>query len=167
MNTFVDYDIASLNISYIEKCLKNYRAIRNIYFIFSKIFVLTKLGVQWSEFLTTNHEVPGSIPVSTVGIFLEAEDPRGDRGLGRLVDFRLRPLLALHPPLSPLTHHRDNVSAPHWRPKLRRRLQSSHTQEGGPRSPQRTCGGIGGGETFFQIGNVNRHRIFLTTLTTG
>ena len=31
MNTFVDYDITSLNISYIEKCLKLSRAIRNIY----------------------------------------------------------------------------------------------------------------------------------------
>ena len=40
---------------------------------------------QWSESLTTNHEVPGSIPGSTVGIFLEGEDSRGDHGLGRLV----------------------------------------------------------------------------------
>ena len=56
---------------------------------------------------------------------------------------RLRPLLALHPPLSPLTHHRDNVTAPHGRPNLRSRLHSCHAQEGGQRSPQRTCGGIG------------------------
>ena len=70
--------------------------------------------VWWSESLTTNHEVPGSIPGSTVGIFLEGEDSRGDHGLGRLVE--LRPLLALHPPLSQLTHHRDNVTAPHGRP---------------------------------------------------
>ena len=73
-----------------------------------------------------------------MGIFLE-----GDHGLGRLVDLSLRPLLALRPPLSPLTHHRDNVTAPHGRPKLRSRLHSCHAQEGGPRSPQRTCGGIG------------------------
>ena len=53
------------------------------------------------------------------------------------------PLLALHPPLSPLTHHRDNVTAPHGRPNLRSRLHSCHAQEGEPRSPQRTCGGIG------------------------
>jgi len=53
------------------------------------------------------------------------------------------PLLALHPPLSPLTHHRDNVTAPHGRPNLRSRSHSCHVQEGGPRSPQRTCGGIG------------------------
>ena len=31
----------------------------------------------------------------------------------------LRPLLALHPPLSPFTHHRDNVTAPHGCPNLR------------------------------------------------
>ena len=43
--------------------------------------------VYWSESLTTNHEVPGSIPGSTVGIFLEGEDSRGDHGLGRLEEF--------------------------------------------------------------------------------
>ena len=50
----------------------------------------TSLVVYWSESLTTNHEVPGSIPGSTVGIFLEGEDSRGDHGLGRLVDFRFK-----------------------------------------------------------------------------
>ena len=30
---------------------------------------------------------------------------------------------------------------PHGRPNLRSRLHSCHAQEGGPRSPQRTCGG--------------------------
>ena len=55
----------------------------------------------------------------------------------------LRPLLALHPPLSPLTYHRDNVTAPHGRPNLRSLLHFCHAQEGGPRSPQRTCCGIG------------------------
>ena len=50
----------------------------------------TSLVVQWSESLTTNHEVPGSIPGSTVGIFLEGEDSRGDHGLGRLVEFRFK-----------------------------------------------------------------------------
>jgi len=40
--------------------------------------------------LSTNHEVPGSIPGSTVGIFPEGEDSRGDHGLGRLVEFRLK-----------------------------------------------------------------------------
>ena len=43
-----------------------------------------------SEPLTTNYEIPGSIPGSTVGIFLEGEDPHGDHGLGRLVEFRFK-----------------------------------------------------------------------------
>jgi len=38
--------------------------------------------------LPTNHELPGSIPGSTVGIFPEGEDSCGDHGLGRLVEFR-------------------------------------------------------------------------------
>ena len=46
---------------------------------------MTSLVVYWSESLTTNHEVSGSISGSTVGIFLEGEDSRGDHGLGRLV----------------------------------------------------------------------------------
>ena len=70
-----------------------------------------------------------------MGIFLEGEDSRGDHGLGRLVEFRFKALLALHPPLSPLTHHRENVTAPHGRPNLRSRLHACHALEGGPRSP--------------------------------
>ena len=50
----------------------------------------TSLVVQWSESLTTNHEVPGSIPSSAVGIFLEGEDSRGDHCLGRSVEFRFK-----------------------------------------------------------------------------
>ena len=38
----------------------------------------------------TNQEVPGSIPGSTVGIFPEGEDCRGEHGLGRLVEFRFK-----------------------------------------------------------------------------
>ena len=59
-------------------------------FRYYNIFILTSLVVQWSESLTTNHEVPGSIPGSTVGIFLEGEDTRGDHGLDRLVEFRFK-----------------------------------------------------------------------------
>ena len=51
---------------------------------------VTSLVVEWSESMTNNHEVPGSIPGSTVGIFLEGEDSRGDHGLGRLVEFRFK-----------------------------------------------------------------------------
>ena len=48
----------------------------------------TSLVVWWSESLTTGHEVLGSIPGSTVGIFSEGEDSRGEHCLRRLVDFR-------------------------------------------------------------------------------
>ena len=48
---------------------------------------MSSFVVYWSESPTTNHEVPGSIPGSTVGIFLEGEDSHGDHGLGRLVVF--------------------------------------------------------------------------------
>ena len=34
--------------------------------------------------------VPGSIPGSTVGIFLRGEESHGDHGLGRLVEFRFK-----------------------------------------------------------------------------
>jgi hypothetical protein len=51
---------------------------------------MTSLVASWSESLTTNHEVPGSISDSTVGIFTEGEDSRGDHGLGRLVEFRFK-----------------------------------------------------------------------------
>ena len=51
---------------------------------------LTSLVVQLPESLTTNHEVPGSIPGSTVGIFLQGKDSHGDHGLGRLVEFRFK-----------------------------------------------------------------------------
>ena len=52
--------------------------------------LLTSLVVWWSESLPTNHETPRSIPGSTVGIFPEGEDSRGDHGLGKLVEFRFK-----------------------------------------------------------------------------
>ena len=54
------------------------------------MFWETSLVVWWSESLTTNHEVPGSIPGSTLGIFLEREDSRCDHGLGRFVEFMFK-----------------------------------------------------------------------------
>ena len=51
---------------------------------------MTSLVVLWSESLTTNHEAPGSIPGSTVGIFLQGEDTHGVHDLGRLVEFRFK-----------------------------------------------------------------------------
>ena len=75
-----------------------------------------------------------SIPGSTVGIFPEGEDSRGDYVLGRLVEFRFK-----GPPGTTSSyhhsHHRDNVTAPHGRPNLRSRLHFCHAQEGRPRSP--------------------------------
>ena len=34
------------------------------------------------------------------------------------------------------SHHRDNVTVPHGRPKLRSRLHGCHAQERGPHSPE-------------------------------
>ena len=47
--------------------------------------VTDRRQVQWSESLTTNHEVPVSIPGCTVGIFLEGEDSHGDQPRGLVV----------------------------------------------------------------------------------
>ena len=44
----------------------------SVIFTFTEIYLikrLTSLVVWWSELLTTYHEVPGSIPGSTMGIF--------------------------------------------------------------------------------------------------
>jgi hypothetical protein len=44
---------------------------------------MSSLVVLWSAFLTTNHEAPGLIPDSTMGIFAQiGEDSHGDHGLG-------------------------------------------------------------------------------------
>ena len=77
-----------------------------------------------------------------MGIFLEGEDSHGDHGLGRLVEFRFKATPGTTSS-SITTHHQDNLTTPHGRPNLRSRLHSCHAQEGGPRSPQRTCGGTG------------------------
>jgi hypothetical protein len=42
--------------------------------------------VLWSEFPTTDHEVPGSIPGSSMRIFPWKKDSHGDHGLGSLVE---------------------------------------------------------------------------------
>jgi hypothetical protein len=49
---------------------------------------MTSLVVYWSEFLTTDHQVPGSILPWV--FFLEEEDSHGDHGLGILVEFRFK-----------------------------------------------------------------------------
>jgi hypothetical protein len=55
-----------------------------------KSFFSTSLVGKWSDFLTTDHEVPRSIPGSTMGFFLEGEDSHGDHGLGSLVELRFK-----------------------------------------------------------------------------
>jgi len=62
----------------------------DVTFIVINILRSTSLVVWWSESLPTNHEIPDSIPGSTVGIFSEGEDSRVDHGLGRLVEFRFK-----------------------------------------------------------------------------
>jgi hypothetical protein len=52
----------------------------------------TNLVVRWSDFLTTDHEVPDSIPGSTMMIFREGEDSHGYHGLGSLVKIRFKAL---------------------------------------------------------------------------
>jgi len=76
-------------------------------------------------------------------MFLEREDSRGDHGLGSLVEFRFKApsgttsfSITTHTP----SGQRNRAS---WASKLRSRLHSCHAQEGGPRSPQRTCGDNG------------------------
>ena len=99
----------------------------------------TSLVVQWSESLTTNHDVPGSIPVSTVGIFPEGEGSRGDHGLGRLVEFRC--LLALHP-ISPLISSGQRNYAS-WASQPQKSVTLLPCPGGRTTKSARTCGGIG------------------------
>jgi hypothetical protein len=73
-------------------------------------------------------------PVLPWGFFLEREDSHGDHGLGSLAERRFKTswysiFVYHHPP------HRDNVTAPHERPKLSSRLHFGYNREGRPRSP--------------------------------
>ena len=101
--------------------------------------------VEWSESLTTNHEVPGSIPGSTVGIFLEGEDSRGDRSLGRLVEFRFKV-----PPgttSSSVTTHTPSGqrNCASWASQPQKSVTLLPCPGGRTtKSTKRTCGGIGG-----------------------
>ena len=56
----------------IRNNILNHTAVFFLYKIRRFVFLMetqTSLVVWWSELLTTNHEVPGSIPGSTTGIF--------------------------------------------------------------------------------------------------
>jgi hypothetical protein len=76
------------------QCSENSHHRGTYYFIFyivkNHFTTLTSLVVWWSEFLTTDHEIPGSIPGSNMGFFLEGEDYHGDHGLGSLVELRFK-----------------------------------------------------------------------------
>ena len=124
---------------------------------------MTSLVVQWSESLTTNHEVPVSVPGSTVGNFPEGKDSRGDHVLGRLVEIRFKGPSGHYILLYHHSHHRDNVTAPHGRPKLRSRLHFCHAQEGGPRSPQGYVVALKKKHQTYldKAGSVQSHGIFL------
>jgi len=54
------------------------------------LFIPDLLGSVISVKHKSSFQVPGSIPGSTVDIFLEGEDSRGDHCLGRLVEFRFK-----------------------------------------------------------------------------
>jgi hypothetical protein len=98
---------------------------------------LTSLVVQRSESLPTNDEVPGSISGSTVGLFLEGDDSRGDHCLGRLVEFRFKA-----PPgntSSSITTHTPSGqrNCASWASQPQKSVTLLPC-------PQRACGGIGG-----------------------
>jgi hypothetical protein len=96
---------------------------------------LTILVAWWSELLTANHEVSGSIPGSAVGIFPCS---------GRSPHLDIRPLLVHHAhTYNHHPHHRGNVTAPYRRPKLRSRLHFGHNPAGGPRSLYGHMGALG------------------------
>ena len=50
-------------------CVQQQQCISEENIIFWKIKGVTSLVAWWSELLTTNHEVPGSIPGSTMCVF--------------------------------------------------------------------------------------------------
>jgi len=106
------------------------------------VTVQTSLVVYRSESLPTNHKVPGSIPGSTVRIFPEGEDSRDDHGLGRLVEFRFKALLALHPPISPLTSSGQRNRAS-WASQPQNSVTLLPCLGGRTTKSTRTCGGIG------------------------
>ena len=92
--------------------------------------------------VSTNREVLGSIPGSTLGIFLEGEDPRGDHGLGRLVDFRFKV-----PPgttSSSITTHTSSGqrNSASWASQPQKSVTLLPCPGGRTRSPQRTSGVI-------------------------
>ena len=96
-------------------------------------YFATGRPTSWSSgqgLLTTNHEVPGSIPGSTMEIFPCRERFPVVTMVWVVSRFRLKATPCISSScISPLTHHRNNVVAPHGRPNLRSRLHYRHNQE--------------------------------------
>jgi hypothetical protein len=72
--------------TFLSQCQRpNFTPIQNNRQNYSSVYLnQTSLVFWWSAFLTTDHEVPGSIPSSTRG------DSYGDHGLGSLVELRFK-----------------------------------------------------------------------------
>ena len=119
-------------------------------FISFSMFCATSLVVYWSESVTTNHEVPGSIPGSTVGIFLEGEDSHDDHGLGKLVEFRFK--ASPGSTSSYITTHTSSEqrNCASWASQPQKSV-TFLSYPGGrtTKSTKKTCGGIGGKKTMF------------------
>ena len=81
-----------------------------------------------------------SIPGSTVGIFPEGEDFRDDHGLGRLAELGLRALLAIHPPISPLTSSAQR-NCTSWAFQPQKSVTILPCPGGRTTKSTRTCGG--------------------------
>ena len=119
---------------------------------------------QWSESLTTNHEVPVSIPDSTVGIFLEGEDSRGDHGLGRLVELRLKT-----PPgttSSSITTHTSSGqrNCASWASQPQKSVTLLLCPGGRTtKSTKRTCGGTGGKKRKKKKNSHCAHKLLIIT----
>jgi hypothetical protein len=77
-NNIARADLGSLP-SYLCRHLIQFLKMRSV-----TVLPLTSLVAWWSDLPTTNHEVPGLIPGSAMGISLAEEDPHGDHGLGSL-----------------------------------------------------------------------------------
>ena len=97
---------------------------------------------SWSsgQSLTTNHEVPGSIPGSTVVIFPEGEDSRGDHGLGRLVEFRFKGPPDFTSSYITSSGQRNRAS---WTSQPHKSVTLLPCPGGKTTKSTRTCGGIG------------------------
>ena len=122
------------------------------------LWFTTSLVVWWSESLTTYHEVPGSIPGSTVGIFLEGENSHGDHGLGRLVEFRFKA-----PPDTKSSYITTHTSSGQrnwasWASQPQKSVTFLPCPGGRTtKSTKRACGGIGGKNSL-----VYTYKVFVT-----